>query len=156
MRIVLLATLMLFSASLFANIGKSILRVELKDGTKNEYILEERPQIKFAGEKAVFYCNDVVTEYFKDNIERFAFICDETGISELNAGDTRISYIGDKVLLEGVSESNNISVYSLDGKKQQIAISKVGQIIEMSLLNLSKGSYIISLSNKQSFKVLKK
>ncbi len=156
MRIVLLATLMLFSASLFANIGKSILRVELKDGTKNEYILEERPQIKFAGEKAVFYCNDVVTEYFKDNIERFAFICDETGISELNAGDTRISYIGDKVLLEGVSESNNISVYSLDGKKQQITISKVGQIIEMSLLNLSKGSYIISLSNKQSFKVLKK
>ena len=156
MRIVLLATLMLFSASLFANIGKNILRVELKDGTKNEYILEERPQIKFAGEKAVFYCNDVVTEYFKDNIERFAFICDETGISELNAGDTRISYIGDKVLLEGVSESNNISVYSLDGKKQQIAISKVGQIIEMSLLNLSKGSYIISLSNKQSFKVLKK
>ena len=156
MRIVLLATLMLFSASLFANIGKSILRVELKDGTKNEYILEERPQIKFAGEKAVFYCNDVVTEYFKDNIERLAFICDETGISELNAGDTRISYIGDKVLLEGVSESNNISVYSLDGKKQQIAISKVGQIIEMSLLNLSKGSYIISLSNKQSFKVLKK
>jgi len=156
MRIVLLATLMLFSASLFANIGKSILRVELKDGTKNEYILEERPQIKFAGEKAVFYCNDVVTEYFKDNIERFAFICDETGISELNAGDTRISYIGDKVLIEGVSESNNISVYSLDGKKQQIAISKVGQIIEMSLLNLSKGSYIISLSNKQSFKVLKK
>lgn len=147
---------MLFSASLFANIGKSILRVELKDGTKNEYILEERPQIKFAGEKAVFYCNDVVTEYFKDNIERFAFICDETGISELNAGDTRISYIGDKVLLEGVSESNNISVYSLDGKKQQITISKVGQIIEMSLLNLSKGSYIISLSNKQSFKVLKK
>ena len=156
MRIVLLATLMLFSASLFANIGKSILRVELKDGTKNEYILEERPQIKFAGEKAVFYCNDVVTEYFKDNIERFAFICDETGISELNAGDTRISYIGDKVLIEGVSESNNISVYSLDGKKQQIAISKVGQIVEMSLLNLSKGSYIISLSNKQSFKVLKK
>ena len=156
MRIVLLSTLMLFCASLFANIGKSILRVELKDGTKNEYILEERPQIKFAGEKAVFYCNDVVTEYFKDNIERFAFICDETGISELNEGDTRISYIGDKVLLEGVSESNNISVYSLDGKKQQIAISKVGQIIEMSLLNLSKGSYIISLSNKQSFKVLKK
>jgi len=157
MRTALLSTFLYCCIFLFANNnGKNVLRVELKDGTKNDYILEERPQIKFAEDKTIFFCNSMTTEYSTKDIGRFFFVSEETRISELHASDTRVRYTGGKLLLESASEPYYVSVHSLDGKKQQVAINKVGQQLEISLSNLPNGYYIINISNRLSIKVLKK
>ena len=132
------------------------LRVELKDGTTNDYIIAERPAIKFESGKIIFTCKSITTEYIETDVIRFSFLGEGTGISELKVGDTRVHYSDDKLVIEGVTEVDQILVFSLDGKRQPATVNKPSKHIEVSLEGLSMGCYVIKIGNKQSIKVLKK
>lgn len=155
MRNVFFSIFVFFSVSMFAD-NRNVLQVELKDGTKNDYVLEDRPQIKYEGKTVVFYCKGLTTEYKKSDVNRFLFTSVETGIRELKAGDVRVNYAHNKLLLEGISKTNHISICSIDGKITLVPISYVGETVEISLSSLLTGYYIIHISNKQSIKVFKK
>ena len=154
----ILLTLALFFSCLLAEAESTniILRIELKDGTTNDYKIAERPVVKFENGKAVFTCKDITTEYMETNIVRFSFLGEGSGINELKAGNTRVHYSDDKLVIEGVTEVDQILVFSLDGKRQPATVNKSSKHIEVSLEGLPMGCYIINIGNKQSIKVLKK
>lgn len=154
----ILLTFALFFSCLLAEAEDTniILRIELKDGTTNDYIIAERPAIKFENGKAIFTCKGITTEYMETKIVRFSFLGEETGINELKAGDTRVHYSDDKLVIEGVTEENQILIFSVDGKRQPATVNKSSKHIEVSLQGLPMGCYIINIGNKQSIKILKK
>lgn len=137
----------------------TILRVELKDGTNNDYMLAERPRISFEGDKVVFLCKSISTSYVRENIQNFVFLEDNnTGIQELRAGDTRISYSieAEKVTIEGIAENEIINIYSISGQQCQPPVNYSSNQAEILLTPLPNGYYIINIGNKQSIKIIKK
>ena len=136
-----------------------ILHVELKDGTNNDYVLADRPQISFENDNVVFLCKSISTSYKKKEINKFVFLDSQsTGVYVLKAGDTRIGYTIEegKVIIEGVTEKEDIKVYSISGQQHQAITNIEGNNAVVLLTSLPNGYYIINLGNKQSIKVLKK
>ncbi|MDE7455675.1 MAG: T9SS type A sorting domain-containing protein [Prevotella sp.] len=137
----------------------TILRVELKDGTSNDYVLADRPRISFEGDKVVFLCKSISTSYTRENIQNFVFLEDSnTGFQELKAGDTRISYSieAGKVTIEGITENENLNIYSISGQQCQPSVNYSSNRAEILLTPLPNGYYIINIGNKQSIKIIKK
>lgn len=136
-----------------------VLRVELKDGTNNDYLLEDRPQINFESNKVVFLCKNISTSYNRENVRNFVFLnVNETGIQKLMEGDTRFSYsIGARqVTIEGDLGSAEIKVYSISGQQFNPEISRSSNQVMIYLASLPDGYYIINIGNKQSIKIIKK
>ena len=94
-----------------------ILRVILNDGTQNDYIIAERPQISFSDNKVTFTYRNASTEYLKADLQNFLFIDPSTGISQLRMGDTRVSYKekNNSIIVEGTDNNDQIQVFSISG-----------------------------------------
>lgn len=134
-----------------------VLQVILKDGTQHEYIISERPQIKFGDDKVSFIYNNVTTDYAKSDLQNFVFT-NPTGIAQLKTGDTRMTYSGDNdhIIVEGLDGKDQVEVYSISGIKQQVNINDTGHGLDICIGSLPKGYYIIKFGNKQSIKITKK
>ena len=135
-----------------------ILRVILNDGTQNDYIISERPQISFSDNKVTFTYRNASTEYLKADLQNFLFIDSSTGISQLRMGDTRVSYKekNNSIIVEGTDNNDQIQVFSISGIQYYANVIKTGDRIELALTDLPKGYYIIKIGNKQSIKISKK
>ena len=135
-----------------------ILRVILSDGTQNDYIIAERPQISFSDNKVTFTYRNTSTEYLKADLQNFLFIDPSTGISQLKMGDTRISFKeeSNRIIVEGAENKDQIQVYSISGIQYDTNVIQTGDGIEIALTDLPKGYYIIKIGNKQSIKISKK
>ena len=135
-----------------------ILRIILSDGTQNDYIIAERPQISFSDNKVTFTYRNTSTEYLKADLQNFLFIDPSTGISQLKMGDTRISFKeeSNRIIVEGAENKDQIQVYSISGIQYDTNVIQTGDGIEIALTDLPKGYYIIKIGNKQSIKISKK
>lgn len=135
-----------------------ILRIILSDGTQNDYIIAERPQISFSDNKVTFTYRNTSTEYLKADLQNFLFIDPSTGISQLKMGDTRISFKeeSNRIIVEGADNKDQIQVYSISGIQYDTNVIQTGDGIEIALTDLPKGYYIIKIGNKQSIKISKK
>lgn len=135
-----------------------ILRVILSDGSQNEYVIAERPQIKFEDNNVVFLYKNVSTSYPKENIVNFIFEDTSAGIKVLKNGDTRFFYYdnNDRIIIEGINDKDQVKVFSINGIQQRASIDKTNCGVAISLSGLSKGHYIISIGNKQSVKITRR
>lgn len=158
-RILLHLFTIFFCLPMLAEDTDMILRVELNDGTRNDYVIADRPQISFENDKVVFVYKSISTSYLKKDIRNFTFLNkDDTGILELRGGDTRITYTGnsDKIIVEGITEREQIKVYSVSGQQYLVTINYAGSHAEIILTSLPSGYYIINIKDKQSIKILRK
>lgn len=135
-----------------------ILRVILNDGTQNDYIIAERPQISFSDNKVTFTYRNASTEYLKADLQNFVFIDPSTGISQLKMGDTRISFKeeSNRIIVEGADNKDQIQVFSISGIQYNANAVQNEDGIEIALTDLPKGYYIIKIRNKQTIKISKK
>ncbi len=136
-----------------------VLRVELKDGTNNDYLLADRPQINFEGDNVVFLCKSISTSYNRENVRNFIFLDgNSTGIQQLKTGDTRFSYSADakQVIIEGNLSCEEIKVYSISGLQYNPEVNSSSNQAIIFLASLPNGYYIINIGNKQSIKIIKK
>lgn len=135
-----------------------ILRVILSDGTQNDYIIAERPQISFSDNKVTFTYRNSSTEYLKADLQNFVFLDPSTGISQLRIGDTRVSFKekNNRIIVEGTDNKDQIQVFSISGIQYDTNVIQTGDGIEIALTDLPKGYYIIKIGNKQSIKISKK
>lgn len=135
-----------------------ILRVILNDGTQNDYIIAERPQISFSDNKVTFTYRNASTEYLKADLQNFVFLDPSAGISQLRIGDTRVSFKekNNRIIVEGADNKDQIQVFSISGIQYDTNVIQTGDGIEIVLTDLPKGYYIIKIGNKQSIKISKK
>ena len=142
----------------YASAQNIVLRVSLNDGTKNEYVIAERPKIMFEDDNVVFLYRNVSTSYPKKNLVDFVFEDTAVGIKDLKKGDTRFFYFedNDRIIIEGVNDLNQVKVFSINGILQSVPTNKTNNGVVLLLSDLSKGYYIINIGNNQSVKITRR
>lgn len=134
-----------------------VLRVILTDGTQNDYVVAERPQISFEDGKMTFVYRNMTTSYATADVETFIFIDLTSSIEQVKAGNTKLTFLeNDNIHIEGVSPNEKIRVYAINGVQQQVNVKQTDKGCVVELSKLTKGQYIISISKMQSIKFIKK
>ncbi len=133
----------------------STLVIETKAGTTMELSLQKKPR--------VVHCDNnlMVGEisYAYEEVRKFYFKpYDPTSIEAPIAEDTiRIAMLDQsKVLINGVGGADKVRLYTLDGRYVITESSMNGNVLSVSLDNLTPGTYILNIDDKQSFKLLKR
>ena len=136
--------------------------VEMNDGSSVNYILSQRPKIRMEDKTICITTGDNAMEvtYLDSQVKVFHFQpFDPVQIEDIELPENllRVTYIdGQRVIINGTKASDHIGLYSLNG--QQIAGNIITSDGETSVHigSLPKGVYIIRVSDKQSFKILKR
>ena len=138
----------------------STLIVETKSGTTLEVSLREKPQVQVTDKEFTIVCGDEVTGYVHDEVRKFYFkpYDPKTGIEAPVAANTiRIAWLDEsKVTVSGISETDKVRMYTLDGRSVVAETLVSEEVITVSLGGLAPGTYILNIDNKQSFKLLKR
>lgn len=143
-------------AEMWAAESKSLI-VELQNGSQTTFVLSEKPEMTFANHVLTIVMNNKSSDFEISDVKQFYFGEISSDIQQLKVNELKIVYQSDdKVVIEGASESDRIVIYSIKGVMQKAAVSFDGEKAEVSLSSLPKGTYIVNVQNKQSFKIIKK
>ena len=136
--------------------------VEMNDGSSVNYILSPKPQISMGEETICITTGDNGMEvtYPDAQVKRFSFRAfDPVKIEETELPENvlRVKYVnGQSVVISGTAATDRIALYTLNGQQMQGGISVADGETTIDIASLPKGVYIINVSNKQSFKILKR
>jgi hypothetical protein len=141
---------------MFASENKALI-VELQSGSQTTFFLSEKPVLTFANHVLKIVINQESCDYEISNVKYFYFSDQSSDVQQLKANNVNIVYQSkDKVVIEGVSENDQIQIYSAKGIMQKGIVGRNGNNVEVSLSALPTGVYLISVQNKQTIKIFKK
>ena len=143
----------------WANSEYSTLVVETKSGDTFEISLREKPQVKMGEKEISFVCGDDITGYIYDEVTKIFFKpYDPTGITTVEDERViRIVYVNQsEVVVSGVESTDMVNLYGLDGRRIAANPAVNDGVLTLSLEQLTAGTYILNIGNKQSFKLLKR
>lgn len=158
-------TLLFFMMALAAKLGAwaqyeySTLVVETKSGDTFEISLSKKPQVIFGVKELTFTCGEEVTGYVYDEVRKLHFKpYDPTGIAAVEEECViRIECIDQsRVVISGVDSSDQVKLYALDGRSIAAVAETTDKVLTVSLNELTPGTYILNIGNKQSFKLLRR
>ena len=135
--LVFLVTLLTLSASAEDAKGHKMVLC-FKDGNKVAFVIKDKPQISFSGDKIVIESTNGSIDYLRSNVEDFHFDEIETSVES-------IEYNGE----------GNVYIFDLNG--HLITMMKDDSLNSAKILldSFKSGMYIIKIGN-QSIKYLKK
>ena len=137
----------------------STLVVETKSGTTLELSLQKKPQVGIGINTFSIICGDEVTSYIHEEVRKFYFKpYSATSIDTPVAKNTIriVMHNQSKVVIDGVSEQSKVRLYTLDGQALPVVSSTSDNQLTVSLDELTPGTYILNIDNKQTFKLLKR
>ena len=141
---------------MFASENKALI-VELQNGSQTTFVLSEKPVLTFANHVLKIVTNQGSSDYEISNVKQFYFGDQSSDVQQLKANNVNIVYQSkDKVIIEGVSENDQIHIYSVKGIMQKGIVLRNGTVVEVSLSALPAGIYFVSVQNKQTIKLFKK
>lgn len=138
---------------------KYSLVVTLNDGTTQTFQLNSRPSIGFQEDQFVISQAESDIEFSVANVTGFSFTDKgSSSIKAVNADNLIISYTDHQhILVYGAKDEAEVRVSNLEGVLQPCSISRQnGSILSISLENLQHGVYIVSIGNRQNFKIVRK
>lgn len=153
-----LACLLLgFSMLSIRAVEEKALIVEQQNGSTTVFLLSEKPEMTFADHVLQIGMNGKTTSFEIEKVQQFYFDNASSGVSPLAANGLRIySPSNDRIVIEGIDEKEAVSLYSLEGMAFANHVSTRNGVAEISLASLPKGTYLIEVSNKKTFKIVRK
>lgn len=129
--------------------------LELKNGTKEMYQLDDKPVITFDSNNLYISSSKVYMKYYLfSNLSRYYFVDNgSSAIQSMQNDDVAFSfrYVDkDNVVLTGTDRAE---VYSVDGKKLLDVVEQSDEL-NINLGDFPSGVYVIKTNNK-SFKIRK-
>ena len=113
--------------------------VSFNSGEHVDFVVSEKPQITFDGDKFCVKTSSSTFEYNRSDIVDFHFEETETGIESLE-------YVG----------SETITVYDMSGHQVATLRGESPKAAKILIDTFNPGMYIIKIGNKQTIKYLKK
>lgn len=149
--------LLMGTSVMSAQSGKALV-IEKNNGQKSYFILAQKPEVSFSNHVLHLYMNGNYSDFELSNVSRFFFVDASLGIEDKQTEKgLKISYLSnDKVCIENMENTDKVKLYSLDGVEYPNSIHIINHSVEIPLGSLPKGTYIINISNKQSFKINRK
>ena len=119
------------------------------DGTTTDVELYLRPRIEFTGDKVRISSTVLNMEYPKDDILRFTYKGEGTGISAPRQ-DADYSQEGDRLVFHGISSTDKVAIYNTSGVRVPVHLSATSDGIALPLSSLPKGAFILSVNGRTS------
>lgn len=138
-----------------------IMRVNLVNGTVDEYLVADHPYVSFAKESITVSSSMVTTTYATNDVANYTFAeMDANDIEEVIHEESNVNMIvkyldGETVEIRGIGNVQ-VTVYGVDGRKLNADIVRMENGVNVSLSALPSGTYIINIKNSKSVKVLKR
>lgn len=131
---------------------------ETTEGVKISIVLSENPELTFNGQTMIITTNGKVQKVEIKDIAKWHYENETTGINTIESNNnTVINRTNEnEIIVEGMSATSKVQVYSIDGKKQsaQVSYSDGGRAY-INLSSLPKGVYIVSINKQQNIKIFK-
>lgn len=144
---------------------RSVLVIELKNGSSFAYHLSQTPKIILEEDKVQIkaYDLDEATlqgySYEVENVKKFYFKpYVPNAIEEVLPEEKRIRIThldANQVIINGTEASDHVTLYSLDGRRVEEGISYTEGKTQVNLQALEKGIYLIRVNKHVSFKICK-
>ena len=150
-------TLLLCSIAFVARAGKALV-VELKGGGTMMFVLSQKPEVSFSNHTVYLRTATGNAAFQIDAVSQFYFTDSPMmGIGEKTVKpDIWMTQQGDQYVIEGIEATDRVRLYALDGKGYADGVEQGDGYARVSLQGLPKGTYVISISNRQAFKILRK
>lgn len=130
--------------------------VSFRDGTTTSFDLEDRPVVSLQTPMMTIKASTVEAEYDCDSVEKFVIGDPGSTAPALAEGETRLTYRDrNSASVSGLEPGTRVTLYSTDGKTAASAVADASGSVTLDLSALSAGTYIISVSNGQSFKLIR-
>ncbi len=149
-----------FSAGAQDSAGEvTLLTVNLKNGTREQYNLPDKPQVSFADGKMFIECPEMSGEYALKEVSNINFEKGReiVGISEIpDAGNTfTFSYVDNASVLMSGTGLKSVAVYNLNGMLVT-TVEAVDGAVAIDVSAFAPGVYIVAPSCHAAVKIVKK
>ncbi|MBR6320057.1 MAG: hypothetical protein IKR50_06445 [Prevotella sp.] len=138
--------------------AEKALVIEFRSGDTSTFVLSQKPEINFSNHLLHLSVYDSNNDFEIADVAQFYFAEETQGVEEVKKNGTiRIAYSSnDKVIVEGLSATDHLRLYSLEGIQYAGRVSVADGSAVVSLQSLPKGTYLINIKDKQTLKVLRK
>ena len=148
---------MLLCASAVCSANNSVLVVESVGGDKVTFSLSSMPQITFSNQTMLITTGSQVESFELANVAQYYFESETDGIQSVPREALLVRYAGgDEVVLQGLSPSARVTLYSADGRQRSVPVTYGDGSATLSLASLPQGVYILSANNSQTIKIYKR
>ena len=129
------------------------LTIHFVDGTSSDIQLYTRPRVTFEGESVVFKSPVAMYSYRAQDVLRFTY----SGIADAiitPMSDSSYHQEAGQIIFDDKVSPSDVMLFSEDGKRMLVSLSKVNGRASLSLSSLPKGVYLLSVNGRTS-KIMK-
>jgi hypothetical protein len=119
------------------------------DGSTTDVELYTQPLVRFQGDKVVITSTVLNMEYPKEDVLRFTYKGSPQGISAPR-GDANVSRDGDRLVFHNVRASDQVAVYTVNGIRVPVRLSRTGTDAILPLSQIPTGVYLLSVNGRTS------
>lgn len=119
------------------------------NGTTTDVELSTQPKVTFSNNKVVITSTILEMEYPKEDVLRFTYKKESTGISEVTNNSSYTQKDGELVF-NGLKLSETIALYNVKGIRVPVNIIRKGNKATLSLNHLASGVYLLNVNGKTS------
>ena len=119
------------------------------NGTTTDVQLYTMPQVKFDGDKVLITSTVLNMEYPKTDVLRFTYKGGTLGIN--NPKDkANVSQENGQLIFHGIKSSDKIAVYTANGIRVPVRITRSGSTATLPLNAITSGVYLLSVNGRTS------
>ena len=117
--------------------------------TTTEVDLFTMPRIEFEGDRVLITSTVLDMEYPKDQVLRFTY---KGGSLDINSPKSEADYSrdGDRLVFRGIKADDQIAVYTSNGIRVPVSLTRSGSTAALSLSAIPKGVYLLSVNGHTS------
>ena len=118
-------------------------------GTTTDVELYTQPRVEFQGDKVVITSPVLNIEYPKTEVLRFTYKGTPVSISAAK-DKADVSRDGDRLVFHGVKANDKVAVYTADGIRVPVRLTRSATDVTLTLSQIPKGVYLISVNGRTS------
>lgn len=141
-----------------ADTSELCLKVELRNGQTDEFLLAEKPEVTFNGESCVISCGGVDASYDMADILKAYFKEGTNSVEENLAVGISVDLTDPtSAVIGGLTPGAPVTLYGVDGTVFLTVTADSDGVARISLDGLASGSvYVVSVNSTKNFKLYKK
>ena len=129
--------------------GNATLVLWHADGTTTDVALYLMPKVEFQNDKVIITSTVLDMEYPKENILRFSYKGNGTGITTPKT-EANYSQEGDRLVFHGITSIDKVAIYTTNGIRVPVHLTAAGEGVTLSLSSIPQGVYVLSVNGKTS------
>ncbi len=149
MKKILIALLLLPLSVVAQTTSNATLVLHHADGTTTDIALFTQPRVTFTADKLLVMSPVLNLEYPAENVLRFTYKGEGTGITSPQS-DAEFSQENGQMVFHGITAADRVAVYTTNGIRVPVRLVTYDGGLALPLSSIPQGVYILSVNGKTS------